>query len=111
MGVQVVPAVVVFQTPPEAAATSQVVGVWGSTAMSMTRPPTTAGPMLRNSSPAKVEAVMPPFFSSGLAPFSGTPFFWLFLTPSAFLAGLALVFLALRLGLREGAARQQEPAE
>src|SRR5436309_13256559 len=89
-GAQVVPALTVFQTPPEAAATYQVVGVRGSTATSTIRPPTTAGPMLRNSRPAKVEAVMPPFFSSGLAPFSGTPVFWLFLTASSLLPGSTL---------------------
>ena len=95
----------VFQTPPEAAATYQVVGVRGSTARSTMRPPTAAGPMLRNSRPAKVEAVMLPFFSSGLpsfflspflsspflssalASFSGTPVFWLVLTASSFFSG------------------------
>src|SRR3954466_164352 len=106
------PALVVFQTPLEAAATYQVVGVRGSTAMSMTRPPTTAGPMLRNSRPAKGEAGIPPFFSSGLAALRGTPglrghpVFLAFLTLCAFLPGLALFRRR-----RKAAARQQEPAE
>ncbi len=64
------PPLTVFHTPPEAVAMYQVVDLVGSTAMSTMRPPTTAGPMLRSSSPAKVEDERPPFFSSGLPSFS-----------------------------------------
>ena len=48
MGVQVVPALVVFQTFPEEAATYQVLRSVGSMAMSAMRPDATAGPMLRH---------------------------------------------------------------
>ncbi len=47
IGVQVVPALVVFHTLPEEAATYQVLRSVGSTAMSAMRPEATAGPMLR----------------------------------------------------------------
>ncbi|MGA9925809.1 MAG: hypothetical protein WBQ29_20615 [Isosphaeraceae bacterium] len=40
------PEFVVFQTPPEAAATYQVLCFTGSTAMSPTRPDIKAGPIL-----------------------------------------------------------------
>src|SRR5476651_984282 len=51
-GVNVVPALVVFQTPPEATATNQTRGSRGSTARSAMRPDVSAGPMPRSSSPA-----------------------------------------------------------
>ncbi len=50
----------VFQTPPEAAATYQVLGLTGSTAMSFTRPDINAGPIPRSFNPAKSTS----FFSS-----------------------------------------------
>src|SRR4029079_8796876 len=86
---QVVPALVVFHTPPEAAATYQVLGFVGSTATSTMRPPTTAGPMLRSSRPAKVEAERPPFFSSG---FSSLPLPSLPFLSFPFLSALAAAF-------------------
>src|SRR5215212_10027391 len=54
IGANVVPAFVVFQTPPDAAATYHVRESRGSTAMSMMRPDTRAGPIPRASSPEKV---------------------------------------------------------
>ena len=47
IGVQVVPALVVFHTFPDEAATYQVLRSVGSMAMSAMRPEATAGPMLR----------------------------------------------------------------
>src|SRR5437773_288968 len=44
-GVQVVPELVVFQTPPDAAAMNQVCLFRGSTAISATRPDVAAGPI------------------------------------------------------------------
>src|SRR5215813_3474828 len=52
MGVQVVPALVVFQTPPEPAATYHVPGAVGWTAMSAMRPLIRPGPRLRNGNAA-----------------------------------------------------------
>src|SRR5829696_3040989 len=52
MGVQVVPALVVFQTPPEPAATYQIPGTVGWTAMSAMRPLIRPGPMLRKGNAA-----------------------------------------------------------
>ena len=60
-GVHVVPALVVFQTPPEAAARYQVSGRSGLTAISETRPDIVAGPMPRRVSPSNVEACSTPF--------------------------------------------------
>jgi len=57
IGVQVVPALVVFQTPPDATATYQVLGSSGWMAMSAIRPDISAGPMLRSSSPENVFAL------------------------------------------------------
>ncbi len=96
-GVQVVPALVVFHTPPEAAATYQVLGRVGSTAMSTMRPPTVAGPMLRSSRPAKVEAESPPFFSSGFSsfPFPSFPFSSLLFLSLLFLSALSAACSAL----------------
>src|SRR5262249_11018706 len=54
IGEKLVPALTVFQTPPEAATTYQVDLSRGSTAMSPTRPDETAGPIERSSSPANV---------------------------------------------------------
>ncbi len=51
IGRHVVPAFVVFQTLPDAAATYQVLETTGSTAMSMMRPDISAGPMLRHLRP------------------------------------------------------------
>src|SRR6185369_1226526 len=58
------PWVVVFQTPPAAAATYQVSGDLGSTATSTTRPEVTAGPMPRNARPANVPALNGSLFAS-----------------------------------------------
>src|SRR5215203_603084 len=52
MGIQVVPALVVFQTPPEPAATYQMPGAVGWTAMSAIRPLISPGPMLRKGNAA-----------------------------------------------------------
>jgi hypothetical protein len=64
IGVNDVPAFVVFHTPPYADATYHTVLSRGSTARSTTRPDVTAGPMERNLSPPNVEADSLP---SGLA--------------------------------------------
>src|SRR5215510_948386 len=48
------PALVVFHTPPDAAATKYSLWLLGLTAKSTTRPSVFAGPMLRNISPPKV---------------------------------------------------------
>ena len=58
IGVQVVPALVVFHTPPEPTATYQVARFSGWMAMSATRPDISAGPIPRSSSPANVVGVM-----------------------------------------------------
>ena len=50
-GIHVMPALVVFQTPPEPTATYQVVASSGWTAMSAMRPPISAGPMPRSARP------------------------------------------------------------
>jgi hypothetical protein len=57
IGVQVVPAFTVFQTPPEAAATYQVSGLRESTAISPTRPEVSAGPRLRKGSEARGDSL------------------------------------------------------
>src|SRR5580693_7285691 len=48
-GSQVVPLLVVFQTPPEAVPTNTMFGLLSTTAKSSMRPPITAGPISRNS--------------------------------------------------------------
>src|SRR5690349_25081148 len=48
-GSQVVPLLVVFQTPPEAVPTYTILGLLSTTAKSSMRPPMTAGPISRNS--------------------------------------------------------------
>src|SRR6185437_10274496 len=53
----VVPRFVVFHRPPNALATYQVFGAFGSMAMSWTRPVASAGPILRNSRPLSTSAV------------------------------------------------------
>src|SRR5262249_14922984 len=53
-GVQVVPALTVFQTPPEATAMKYLARSFGSTAKAITRPEVIAGPMERKRRPAKV---------------------------------------------------------
>src|ERR1044071_5379457 len=53
-GVNVVPALVVFHTPPEAVAMYQTRPSRGSTATSTMRPDTSAGPMPRSSRPEKI---------------------------------------------------------
>ena len=60
IGVQVVPAFVVFHRFPEEAATYHTLRSVGSTAMSAIRPEARAGPMLRQPIPE-----MNPEFSSG----------------------------------------------
>src|SRR4051812_44871274 len=67
MGLKVVPALVVFHTPPAAAATYQMRASWGSTAKSMIRPETSAGPMPRNSRPEKTFSSYLGSFDSGAA--------------------------------------------
>ena len=57
IGVHVVPAFSVFQTPPEPTARYQVLVSSGWTAMSAMRPPMRAGPMPRSFSPARSSAV------------------------------------------------------
>src|SRR5215467_11482737 len=49
-GSQVVPLLVVFQTPPEATPTNTMLGLDSTTAKSSMRPPMVAGPISRNSS-------------------------------------------------------------
>src|SRR5215469_1379627 len=49
-GSQVVPLLVVFQTPPEATPTKTILGLDSTTAKSSMRPPMMAGPISRNSS-------------------------------------------------------------
>src|SRR3979490_634065 len=49
-GVQVVPLLVVFHTPPEATPPNTIFGLLSTTAKSSMRPPITAGPISRNSS-------------------------------------------------------------
>src|SRR5437016_9507680 len=61
IGVKLVPAFVVFQTPPPAVATYQTRESRGSTARSMIRPEVSAGPRGRSSRPAKVFS---PYFDS-----------------------------------------------
>src|SRR6266496_710461 len=53
-GVQVVPLLIVFQTPPDADATKYFAALFGSTANPMTRPEVNAGPSERNLNPLKV---------------------------------------------------------
>lgn len=53
-GVQVVPELTVFHTPPEATPTKYFAGFFGSTAKPMTRPEVKAGPMERMRKPLKV---------------------------------------------------------
>ena len=53
IGVHVVPALMVFHTPPEPTATYQVDGRCGCTTRSAIRPPIRAGPMLRKPSPPR----------------------------------------------------------
>src|SRR5262245_4493567 len=67
-GVQVVPALVVFHTPPEAAVTKYSLGSSGRTAMSLIRPEETAGPIERSSRPAKRPALNGPSSSFFLDP-------------------------------------------
>src|SRR5258708_5774202 len=95
MGVNVVPAFVVFHTPPDAVAKYQTRVSLGSTARSTMRPEIMAGPIGRSSRPAKVFS---PYFDS----FFESPFdspdavgfasaLTAFLSPfvSAFLSGAA----------------------
>src|SRR5512139_701015 len=60
IGVQVVPALTVFQTPPEATPTYQVLLSVGWMAMSLMRPEVIAGPIPRKRSPPSVAEVRPP---------------------------------------------------
>src|SRR4030095_2309583 len=57
MGLQVVPALMVFQTPPEATATYQVLRSVGCTARSPILPEATAGPLPLNEIPVQVSAL------------------------------------------------------
>src|SRR5262245_41476394 len=68
MGFQVVPALVVFHTPPEATATYQVERSRGSTVTSMMRPEVNAGPISRRARPAKVSPERRSLGLSALAP-------------------------------------------
>ena len=58
IGVHVVPAFSVFQTPPDPTATYHVARRFGCMTMSLMRPDMRAGPMLRNSRPDSSSAVM-----------------------------------------------------
>jgi hypothetical protein len=66
MGVQVVPAFSVFQTPPDPTAAYQMLRFLGWMAISLIRPDIRAGPIFRNSSPDRTSAVRRLFFSAGL---------------------------------------------
>src|SRR3990172_645723 len=66
MGLHVVPALVVFQTPPDATATYQVFGSVGWTAMSLIRPDVNAGPIARNRNPPSAPAAPPRAESPGV---------------------------------------------
>src|SRR5687768_5715564 len=57
MGVHVFPRFSVFHRFPEAAATYQTLGFFGSTSTSAMRPVVRLGPMLRNARPLKTSAV------------------------------------------------------
>src|SRR5256885_11601192 len=61
IGAKLVPAFVVFQTPPPAVAMYQTRASRGSTARSTMRPEVSAGPIGRSSRPANV---FPPYFDS-----------------------------------------------
>ena len=63
----------VFQTPPEAATTYQVLRFTGSTAISPTRPDITAGPIPRRLNPAKTACVPPGARGSAAAAFLFLP--------------------------------------
>ena len=65
MGVQVVPALSVFHTPPEPTPTYQTLGSPGLKATSAMRPDMKAGPMVRSPMPAKVPSDMGPSFPAG----------------------------------------------
>src|SRR5947209_20547954 len=73
-GAQVVPELVVFQTPPDAAAMNQTCLFRGSTARSATRPDVDAGPIWRNRNaaygppPPRAPAPAPPAAESGCSP-------------------------------------------
>ncbi len=64
MGVQVVPAFSVFQTPPEPAATYQVWRFKGWMTISLIRPDMRAGPMLRKARPERSSGERAGFFST-----------------------------------------------
>src|SRR5260221_10706337 len=86
MGLKVVPALVVFQTPPEAVAMYHTRLSVGSTARSMMRPEIMAGPIWRNSRPAKVFS---PYFDSCDAGFASAPAAFLSAFLSVFVSGAA----------------------
>src|SRR5260221_12132722 len=67
MGAQVVPALVVFQTPPDADARYQVAGSSGCTARSAMRPEMAAGPMPRKERPLNVSGLRRVFGSLSAA--------------------------------------------
>ena len=87
MGVNVVPAFVVFHTPPEAVARYHTRVSLGSTARSTMRPEIMAGPIGRSSRPAKVFS---PYFDSLFESPFDSPDFVSVLT--AFLSELAAFF-------------------
>ena len=66
-GVNVMPRLTVFQSPPNALATYHTLGFFGSIAMSATRPEDNVGPMPRSSMPFSASAV------DVLAPWPCTP--------------------------------------
>src|SRR5260221_13019477 len=86
MGLKVVPALVVFQTPPEAVAMYHTRLSLGSTARSMMRPEIMAGPIWRNSRPAKGFS---PYFDSCDAGFASAPAAFLSAFLSVFVSGAA----------------------
>ena len=57
-GVNVTPPLVVFQTPPEAAPTKNVSGLFSTTAISSMRPPMMAGPISRSFNPDSAESMV-----------------------------------------------------
>src|SRR5829696_2207428 len=65
IGVNVEPRFVVFHRPPNAAATYQVLGFFGSIATSCTRPVWMTGPMLRKARPSSALAARPSAAGAG----------------------------------------------
>src|SRR5688572_7369853 len=73
MGWKLIPRFTVFQTPPNAVATYQMFGFFGSISMSCTRPVTTLVGRLRNASALKPSAVRPGAWPPWPAPAAAWP--------------------------------------